>query len=100
MRPYTILSCAVSLDGYLDDTSDRRLILSNTADLDRVDAVRADSDAILVGATTIRRDDPSSDPRISPPPRPPGPVAPAGDIRVILPGPPSRHAKAGRVRPL
>ena len=58
MRPYTILSCAVSLDGYLDDTSDRRLVLSNAADLDRVDAVRADSDAILVGATTIRRDDP------------------------------------------
>jgi 5-amino-6-(5-phosphoribosylamino)uracil reductase len=58
VRPYTILSCAVSLDGYLDDTSDRRLVLSNAADLDRVDAVRADSDAILVGATTIRRDDP------------------------------------------
>lgn len=57
-RPYTVLSCAISMDGYLDDASPRRLVLSNEADLDRVDAVRADSDAILVGATTIRRDDP------------------------------------------
>ncbi|KGN31656.1 deaminase reductase [Knoellia sinensis KCTC 19936] len=57
-RPYTVLSCAISLDGYLDDASGRRLILSNEADLDRVDAVRADSDAILVGAGTVRADNP------------------------------------------
>ncbi|MDT7654318.1 MAG: hypothetical protein QOI36_5724, partial [Pseudonocardiales bacterium] len=38
--------------------SDERLILSGAADLDRVDAERAGVDAILVGATTIRRDDP------------------------------------------
>lgn len=58
MRPYTTLSCAISLDGYLDDTSPQRLVLSNEADLDRVDQVRADSDAILVGACTLRKDDP------------------------------------------
>ncbi len=57
-RPYTLLSCAVSLDGYLDDASDQRLLLSNEADFDRVDEVRAGCDAILVGANTIRRDDP------------------------------------------
>jgi riboflavin biosynthesis pyrimidine reductase/pyrimidine deaminase RibD-like protein len=57
-RPYVLLSCAVSLDGYLDDASDRRLVLSNDADWDRVDAVRASCDAILVGANTIRRDNP------------------------------------------
>ncbi len=57
-RPYTVLSCAVSLDGCLDDTTDRRLILSNEEDLDRVDAVRAGCDAILVGAGTVRADDP------------------------------------------
>jgi 5-amino-6-(5-phosphoribosylamino)uracil reductase len=55
---HVLLSCAVSLDGYLDDGSDRRLILSNPADLDRVDALRADCDAILVGANTIRVDNP------------------------------------------
>ena len=38
-RPYVIASCAVSMDGYLDDSSDRRLVLSNAADLDRVDDV-------------------------------------------------------------
>jgi 5-amino-6-(5-phosphoribosylamino)uracil reductase len=57
-RPYVLLSCAVSIDGYLDDTTGRRLVLSNDEDLDRVDAVRAGCDAILVGANTIRRDDP------------------------------------------
>lgn len=55
---YILLSCAVSLDGYLDDASDERLVLSNAADLDRVDAVRAGVDAILVGANTVRRDNP------------------------------------------
>jgi 5-amino-6-(5-phosphoribosylamino)uracil reductase len=56
--PYTVLSCAVSLDGYLDDASDRRLVLSNDTDLDRVDAERARCDALLVGATTVRSDNP------------------------------------------
>lgn len=58
MRPYTVLSCAISLDGYLDDASDERLVLSDEQDLDEVDEVRAGCDAILVGANTIRRDDP------------------------------------------
>jgi riboflavin biosynthesis pyrimidine reductase/pyrimidine deaminase RibD-like protein len=58
MRPYVLLSCALSADGYLDDASPERLILSGPADLDRVDEVRAGCDAILVGAGTIRRDRP------------------------------------------
>ncbi|HZK58541.1 MAG TPA: dihydrofolate reductase family protein, partial [Cryobacterium sp.] len=53
-RPYTLLSCGTSIDGYLDSATEKRLLLSNDADLDRVDAVRAACDAILVGATTIR----------------------------------------------
>jgi 5-amino-6-(5-phosphoribosylamino)uracil reductase len=57
-RPYVLLSCAMSLDGCLDDASARRLVLSGPEDLDRVDAERAGCDAILVGAGTIRRDDP------------------------------------------
>jgi 5-amino-6-(5-phosphoribosylamino)uracil reductase len=57
-RPYVLLSCCVSLDGCLDDCSECRLVLSNEADLDRVDAVRAGCDAILVGAGTVRADDP------------------------------------------
>ena len=58
VRPYVVLSCAMSLDGYIDDASPQRLILSNPADLDRVDEMRASVDAILVGAGTIRRDNP------------------------------------------
>ncbi len=57
-RPYILLSAATSVDGYLDDTANQRLIISNKADLDRVDEVRASVDAILVGANTIRRDNP------------------------------------------
>lgn len=57
-RPYTILSCGVSLDGYLDAATPQRLVLSNDDDLRRVDGVRADVDAILVGAATVRRDNP------------------------------------------
>jgi 5-amino-6-(5-phosphoribosylamino)uracil reductase len=58
VRPSVLLSAAMSVDGCLDDASPRRLVLSDEADLDRVDEVRAGVDAILVGANTIRRDDP------------------------------------------
>ncbi|WP_406171022.1 dihydrofolate reductase family protein [Streptomyces sp. NBC_00996] len=57
-HPYVLLSAAVSLDGFLDDTGPERLLLSGPADFDRVDEVRASSDAILVGAGTIRSDNP------------------------------------------
>jgi 5-amino-6-(5-phosphoribosylamino)uracil reductase len=57
-RPYVVLSCAISVDGCLDAPGPRRLILSGAADLDRVDEERAQADAIMVGAGTIRRDDP------------------------------------------
>ena len=57
-RPYTLLSCALSIDGYLGSATSQRLELSNDADLDRVDAVRASCDAILVGAGTVRNDNP------------------------------------------
>lgn len=48
----------MSVDGYLDDETPDRLLLSSPADFDRVDQVRAGCDAILVGAGTVRRDDP------------------------------------------
>jgi len=40
-RPYVVLSCAMSVDGYIDDASDRRLLLSNEANFDRVDGERS-----------------------------------------------------------
>src|SRR4051812_5955580 len=57
-RPHVVLSTAMSADGCIDDTGAARLILSNPEDLDAVDALRAQSDAILVGAGTVRADNP------------------------------------------
>ncbi len=57
-RPYVTLSCAMSIDGHLDSVAPRHLRMSNLADLDRVDQVRSENDAIMVGASTVRRDDP------------------------------------------
>jgi 5-amino-6-(5-phosphoribosylamino)uracil reductase len=48
----------MSIDGYVDGVAVKRMPLSNGADLDRVDAVRASCDAILVGANTVRNDNP------------------------------------------
>jgi len=56
--PHVLLSAAVSLDGFLDDTGPERLLLSGPEDFDRVDQVRAESDAILIGAGTLRTDNP------------------------------------------
>lgn len=57
-RPYVILSVAASIDGYIDDNNPERLYLSNEADFDRVDEVRTGVDAVLIGANTVRRDNP------------------------------------------
>jgi riboflavin-specific deaminase-like protein len=48
----------MSIDGYIASAAMEPLPLSNAADLDRVDAVRASCDAILVGAATVRHDRP------------------------------------------
>jgi 5-amino-6-(5-phosphoribosylamino)uracil reductase len=48
----------MSIDGYIAGAAMKPLPLSNAADFDRVDAVRAACDAILVGAATVRTDQP------------------------------------------
>lgn len=53
------LSYAITADGYLDDCSNERLILSTPEDWAAVYRLRAEHDAILVGAETLRRDNPS-----------------------------------------
>lgn len=73
--PYVLLSAAVSLDGYLDDTGPERLLLSSPADFDRVDEVRASVDAILVGAARSAPTTPScwsTRPSAAPPGSPTG----------------------------
>ncbi|HEU5427601.1 MAG TPA: dihydrofolate reductase family protein [Actinocrinis sp.] len=86
-RPWVVLSCATSLDGYLDDTTAQRLLLSNDADFDRVDALRASVDAILVGAGTVRADNPRL--LVRSPERRAARVAvgqPASPLRVVVSG--------------
>lgn len=53
------LSYATSSDGYLDDCSNERLILSTPEDWQAVYRLRTEQDAILIGAETLRRDNPS-----------------------------------------
>ena len=49
----------MSADGFLDDRSEARLVLSTPRDLSAVHLLRAEMDAIMVGAETVRRDNPS-----------------------------------------
>ena len=53
------LSAALSLDGFLDDDRAERLVLSSPEDFAEVRSLRSEYEAILVGAETVRRDDPS-----------------------------------------
>lgn len=52
------LSVAMSLDGHIDAADGGRLVLSSAEDCHDMHAARAACDAILVGAGTLRRDDP------------------------------------------
>lgn len=56
-RPEVTVCAAASIDGRIASASgDSRL--SSGADLDRLHRLRAGSDAVMVGANTVRRDDP------------------------------------------
>lgn len=58
-RPRVHVNCAVSADGRLAYAHGARALLSGPDDLARVQELRASSDAILVGASTVVLDDPS-----------------------------------------
>lgn len=53
------LSVAVTADGYMDDNTSERLLISTPEDLAEVYRLRSEHDAILVGAETLRRDNPA-----------------------------------------
>jgi len=53
------VSAAMSIDGYIDDREPSRLVLSSPEDLADMHAARSGCDAILVGAQTVRSDDPA-----------------------------------------
>ena len=52
-------SAAVTADGYMDDASTERLIISTPEDLEEVERLGAASVEILVGAETLMRDNTS-----------------------------------------
>jgi 2,5-diamino-6-(ribosylamino)-4(3H)-pyrimidinone 5'-phosphate reductase len=59
LRPFVWVNCAASLDGRIALAGGRRARLSSTEDLVRVQKLRANSDAVLVGVGTVIQDDPS-----------------------------------------
>lgn len=53
------VNAATSVDGKLSTRRREQVAISGTADFERVDRVRASSDAVLVGVGTVLADDPS-----------------------------------------
>jgi 2,5-diamino-6-(ribosylamino)-4(3H)-pyrimidinone 5'-phosphate reductase len=58
VRPYVTVNCAASVDGKIATAGRRQTRLSSPEDLERVRALRAESDAIMVGIGTVLADDP------------------------------------------
>jgi 2,5-diamino-6-(ribosylamino)-4(3H)-pyrimidinone 5'-phosphate reductase len=58
-RPAVWVNCAASLDGRLAFAGGKRAKLSSPEDLVRVQKLRANADAILVGVGTVVKDNPS-----------------------------------------
>jgi 2,5-diamino-6-(ribosylamino)-4(3H)-pyrimidinone 5'-phosphate reductase len=57
-RPFVFLNSAMSADGKISTFERRQTMISGPDDISRVDGLRADSDAILVGIGTVLADDP------------------------------------------
>ena len=57
-RPFVFINVAATADGKIDTRMRRGTTISSTRDKERVDRLRADSDAILIGGRTLHGDDP------------------------------------------
>jgi diaminohydroxyphosphoribosylaminopyrimidine deaminase/5-amino-6-(5-phosphoribosylamino)uracil reductase len=57
-RPYVTLKMAASLDGYVAERPGTRQWLTGAVAVERVRDLRSDHDAVMVGAGTVRTDDP------------------------------------------
>jgi diaminohydroxyphosphoribosylaminopyrimidine deaminase/5-amino-6-(5-phosphoribosylamino)uracil reductase len=57
-RPHVTLKLAVSADGMIGRASGERMIISGRPAFDRVQALRAESDAVMIGVGTALLDDP------------------------------------------
>jgi 2,5-diamino-6-hydroxy-4-(5-phosphoribosylamino)pyrimidine 1''-reductase, archaeal len=54
-----VVNAAMSVDGKLSSRRREQIAISGSADFDRVDALRAESDAVMVVVGTVLADDPS-----------------------------------------
>lgn len=59
MRPHVFVNLAMSADGKLSTIERRQVRISGDADFRRVDLIKSQSDAIMVGIGTVLADDPS-----------------------------------------
>jgi len=57
-KPFIFINCAMSLDGKISTVERKQVKISNEADMERVDGLRASADAVLVGMNTAAGDDP------------------------------------------
>lgn len=58
-RPFVFINAAMSADGKIATIERRQTRISGSLDLDRVDELRASSDAVMVGIGTVLSDNPS-----------------------------------------
>jgi hypothetical protein len=58
-RPYVTLNVAMTVDGKTDTIARKGAAISSAIDRERVDRLRAESDAVIVGGHTLLGDDPS-----------------------------------------
>jgi 2,5-diamino-6-(ribosylamino)-4(3H)-pyrimidinone 5'-phosphate reductase len=59
MRPFVHVNVAMSADGKLSTRERRQVKISGSSDFSRVDRIKAESDAVMVGIGTVLADDPS-----------------------------------------
>ena len=58
-RPHVVVNAAMSIDGKIDTISRRGARISSLEDWERVDSLRAASDAVMVGGHTLIGEDPN-----------------------------------------
>ncbi len=58
-KPFVLINLAMSADGKISTVTRQQIRISGEEDFDRVDALKAECDAIMVGVGTVLADDPS-----------------------------------------
>jgi 2,5-diamino-6-(ribosylamino)-4(3H)-pyrimidinone 5'-phosphate reductase len=57
-RPYVFINVAMTVDGKIDTVQRRGAAISSARDRERVDRLRAEADAVMVGGKTLLEEDP------------------------------------------